>query len=204
VVLGRISKYSSAYYAPASTRWNGERYMLDLTASARGWKTGSACRARLRLGIAVAVHAIDFRTAASPAFRFAHPERAHRRAGEGARLTNSRNRHQRHQRVRTSRINSTVGVGRNVRAMRNWSELLRRVAGWMTRRHAVHSIFTHRGFLILFEVRAIRRTGWPGIFSPAASCPATTYLLHFAEDLRVVESWRVGGEHYQKTAEAWW
>ena len=87
--------------------------------------------------------------------------------------------------------------------MRNYAQLLKRISEWLVPggKLFVH-IFCHRNLMYPFT------TGddydWMSrYFFTGGLMPSEHTLLYFQDDLKIEAQWRVSGQHYEKTSNAW-
>ncbi len=114
-------------------------------------------------------------------------------------------------RVETADINEFDPDGRFDRVVsvemmehvRNHRALFERIARWLTPDGAVFShIFCHRSRAYVYEPEG--QSDWMARhFFTGGMMPSEALFRRYDEHLALENQWRVGGEHYQRTCDAW-
>lgn len=205
-VLGPHLKYSCGYWPEGvDDLAASEEKMLDLTAERAGVRDGMRI---LDLGCGWGSFAL-YAAERFPAARITAVSNSRDQGDfirERARLRGLGNLE-----VLTADINSFAAEGRFDRVvsvemfehMKNYGELLRRIAGWLEPDGAlfVHK-FVHAHLAYHYEAEG--PDDWMArYFFTGGTMPSDHLLEQFDQHLVVSRKWQVAGEHYRKTCEAW-
>lgn len=87
--------------------------------------------------------------------------------------------------------------------VRNYDKLFKRIYNWLTHEGKlfVH-IFTHKKYAYKFEAKG--DSDWMAkYFFSGGMMPSRSFLVQFANDLKLQNQWEISGTHYARTLEAW-
>jgi cyclopropane-fatty-acyl-phospholipid synthase len=205
-VLGRHGKYSSCYWAPGTTSLDdAEAEALRVTCERAGLEDGmSILELGCGWGSLTLWMADEYPNAKITAVSNSSSQRAHiSREALRRGITNVE--------VITSDMNEFSTDKRFHRVvsvemfehMRNYRELFRRVHSWLSPegRFFMH-IFCHR--TTPYEFVEANDDDWMSRhFFSGGIMPSEDLPLRFQDDLKIRNTWRWSGEHYEKTANAW-
>ncbi|AWH53591.1 SAM-dependent methyltransferase [Stenotrophomonas sp. ESTM1D_MKCIP4_1] len=205
--LGKRLKYSSCYYRTGhETLDQAEDAMLELYAQRAGLHDGQDI---LELGCGwgslTLWMAERFPHARITAVSNSHSQREHimgQCQARGLRNVEVLTRDVNLLELPSARFDRCVSV-EMFEHVRNYAQLLQRIAGWLRPDGAlfVH-IFAHRTLMYPFETEG--DDNWMGRhFFTGGLMPAADTLLHFQQHLQLDQRWLLDGTHYQRTANHW-
>ena len=87
--------------------------------------------------------------------------------------------------------------------MRNYGELLKRISGVLTDDGKIFiHIFSHKTLAYPYEDNSPEDWMAREFFS-GGQMPSHRLLLHFQDHVKIEKVWRISGNHYAKTSQAW-